>query len=341
MKVFSEIKLENMTIKNRIVRSATHSMLGNLDGTISEAELEMFEELAANEVGMIIAGQFFVSKRGIAAPGSNELSEDFHIDGVNRILPGIRPYGTKVIAQINHAGAKSYSEDKISASAIEFEPGKKAREMTIAEIESLKNDFISAAFRAKQAGLDGVQIHCAHDYLLCQFLTPSFNKRTDKYGGSSEGRFLIVEEIICGIKNKCGTGFPVFVKINTSAAEENELYVNDLKKMMPKFKLLGVEAVEFSGSNYKYMKYSDHNYFVEAAMEIKGETDIPVIVVGGIRGFNDMEAALDAGVDMVSMCRPLISEPDLITKLNSGQLKSRCTSCNKCFIAGKKRCILN
>lgn len=118
MKVFSEIQLGNVSIKNKIVRSATHSMLGNLDGTISEAELEMFEEFAANEVGMIIAGQFFVSKKGIAAPGSNELSENFHIDGVNRILARIRPYGTKVIAQINHGGAKAYSEDKISASAI-------------------------------------------------------------------------------------------------------------------------------------------------------------------------------------------------------------------------------
>jgi len=114
-----------------------------------------------------------------------------------------------------------------------------------------------------------------------------------------------------------------------------------LKKMMPEFKRLGVEAVEFSGFNLINMKYSDHNYFVESAMNIKGNTDIPVIVVGGIRNFEDMEAVLEAGADMISISRPLISEPDLITRLKNGQEKSRCASCNKCFMAGKKRCILN
>jgi len=202
-------------------------------------------------------------------------------------------------------------------------------------------DFIDAAYRAKLSGMDGVEIHCAHDYLLCEFLTPSFNKRTDKYGETYEGRFLIVKKIIQGIKNKCGADYPVFVKVNSNAAEENEQYTSDLKKMIPEFKRLGVEAVEFSGSNFIHMKYSDHNYFVESAMNIKGNTDIPVIVVGGIRNFEDMEAALEAGVDMISISRPLISEPDLITRLKNGQEKARCTSCNKCFMGGKKRCVLN
>jgi len=129
--------------------------------------------------------------------------------------------------------------------------------------------------------------------------------------------------------------------VNSNAAEENEQYTSDLRKMIPEFKRLGVEAVEFSGSNFVHMKYSDHNYFVESAMNIKGNTDIPVIVVGGIRNFEDMEAVLEAGVDMISMSKPLISEPDLITRLKNGQEKARCASCNKCFTVGKKRCIFN
>jgi len=342
MKVFEEMKFKNLTIKNRIVRSATHSHLGNLDGTISDEELDMFEELASNDIGLIIAGQFFVSQKGIVRPGSNELAEDYQIERASKIISRVRPYGTKVIAQLNHAGAKTYLEDnKVGPSVIELEEGIQAREMRVNEIESVIEDFIDAAYRAKLSGMDGVEIHCAHDYLLCEFLTPSFNKRTDKYGETYEGRFLIVKEIIQGIKNKCGSDYPVFVKVNANAAEKNEQYTSDLKKMIPEFKRLGVEAVEFSGSNFIHMKYSDHNYFVESAMNIKGNTDIPVIVVGGIRNFEDMEAVLEAGVDMISISRPLISEPDLITRLKNGQEKARCTSCNKCFVVGKKRCILN
>lgn len=223
MKVFEEVKFNNITIKNRIVRSATHSLLGNLDGTISDEELDMFEELASNDIGLIIAGQFFVSPKGIVGPGSNELSEDSQIERASKIISRVRPYGTKVIAQINHGGAQAYPEDnKVGPSVIELEEGKQAREMRVDEIESVIEEFINAAYRAKLSGMDGVQLHCAHGYLLCEFLTPSLNKRTDKYGGTYENRFLIVKKIIQGIKNKCGADYPVFVKVNSNAAEEND-----------------------------------------------------------------------------------------------------------------------
>ena len=158
MKVFEEMKFKNLTIKNRIVRSATHSHLGNLDGTISDEELDMFEELASNDIGLIIAGQFFVSKKGIVRPGSNELAEDYQIERASKIISRVRPYGTKVIAQLNHAGAKTYLEDnKVGPSVIELEEGKQAREMRVNEIESVIEDFIDAAYRAKLSGMDGVE----------------------------------------------------------------------------------------------------------------------------------------------------------------------------------------
>lgn len=340
MEIFNEISLKNMKLKNKIVRSATHSMLGNLDGSISDEELSMFQELAANHVGLIIAGQFFVSKKGIAAPGSNELTDELHVEKAKKIMERVKKYGTKVIAQINHAGAKAFGEEKISPSPIDMGTGKLSKEMTKEEIERVIKEFINAACLAKKSNFDGVQVHCAHDYLLCEFITSAFNKRVDEYGGDFDGRFLIVKMIIEGIKEKCGNDFPVFVKVNSSSAEENEQYINDMKKMMKELRNLEVEAVEFSGTNYKYMKYSDHNYFLENAIDIRGDVDIPIMVVGGIRNFNDMEKVFKRGANMVSMCRPFICEPDLITKLRNGQENAKCVSCNKCFVAGKKRCIL-
>lgn len=333
--------LNNLVINNRIVRSATHSMLGNLDGSISNEELTMFEELASNHVGLIIAGQFFVSSDATAGPGSNELTSDSLIEAASRIMEVVKPYDTKVIAQLNHAGAYAYSPDPYGPSVIDLADGRQAREMTLEEIERAKDAFVLASVRAKKAGFHGVQIHAAHRYLLCEFLKPSMNKREDMYGGNSENRFRLVKEIIAGIKEACGESYPVFIKIDSNDLEDFDTYNKDLEVMMPELKALGIEAVEFSGSEFSTKKYKDHNYFLGRALEISKDVDIKTIVVGGVRNFGDMEEILSEGIDMVSICRPFICEPDLITKLKNGQEKARCVTCGRCPEAGRDRCILN
>ncbi len=341
MKLFEEVKLRNLSIKNRIVRSATHSMLGNLDGSISGKELDMFEELAANDIGLIIAGQFFVTEGGIVAPGSNLLSDDLFIGKVAAIAERVKKYDTKVIAQLNHAGAQTYnSEECFAPSAIKIGDGRIAREITLEEIEALKEAFINSAYRARQAGLHGVQIHAAHDYLLCEFLTPEYNKREDKYGRSAEGRRLIVEEILVGIKEKCGEEFPVFIKVNSNVKKNNREYQQDLKDLVKSLEELGIEAVEFSGYKVSEQAKDRYNYYLEDALRAKGSTDVRTILVGGIDNFNAMEEAINSGMDMVALSRALICEGDLITKLKNGQEKARCVRCNMCYTAGSKRCIL-
>lgn len=341
LQVSNPLELANMTIKNRIVRSATHSMLGNMDGTISDDELKMYDDLASNEIGLIIAGQFFVAKDGVVAPGSNELIDEIHVEHAKKIMDIAKPHDARVIAQINHAGAHAYSQDPFGPSVIELADGRQAREMTLKEITKVTSDFVKAAVLAKEAGLDGVQLHGAHAYLLCQFLKPSVNKRTDAYGGSSENRFRIVQEIVEGIKAACGDTYPVFIKIDSNDLDAPSVYDTDLKYMVSKLKTLGIEAIEFSGTEFSTKKFADRNYFLDRAMEIKGDVDVKTMVVGGVRNFEDMETVLETGADLVSLSRPFISEPDLITRLKNGQEKARCVTCGKCVEAGKKRCILN
>ena len=138
MKVFTELELNNIKFKNRIVRSATHSMLGNLDGTISNDELKMFEDLASNDIGLIIAGQFFISKESILGPGSNELSDDMHIEYASKIMDIAEPHGAKVIAQLNHGGSHSYTNDPVGPSPVDLGDGRKAREISLDEIKQGK-----------------------------------------------------------------------------------------------------------------------------------------------------------------------------------------------------------
>ncbi|WP_240842229.1 NADH:flavin oxidoreductase [Acidaminobacter sp. JC074] len=340
LQVSSEIELGKLTIKNRIVRSATHSMLGNLDGSISEDELKMFKDLAENEVGLIIAGQFFVSGEATAGPGSNELTHDRHIESASKIMELVKPFDTKVVAQLNHAGAHAYSQTPYGASEMDLGDGRKARSITIEEIKRVKSEFIDAALRAQKSGFHGIQLHAAHSYLLCEFLKPSINKRQDQYGGDSENRFRLIKEIIEGIQEACGDNYPIFIKIDTNDLQEQETYNDDLENMMSEFRSMGIEAVEFSGSEFSGKKFADHNYFLDRAIEISKDKGIKTIVVGGVRHFNDMEAILSAGMDMVSICRPFICEPDFITRLIKGQEKSSCVTCRKCPQAGRDRCIL-
>ena len=208
------------------------------------------------------------------------------------------------------------------------------------KLSKVKDDFINAAIRAKKAGFHGIQIHGAHSYLLCEFLKPSINKRNDIYGGSSENRFRLVKEIVEGIKKSCGENYPVFIKLDSNDFEQNDIYTEDVKKIVSELKDLGIEAVEFSGTEFGIKTIKDRNYFQDRAVELKGDTDIHTMVVGGVRNFDDMEAILDSGADMVSLCRPFISEPDLITRLKNGQAKARCVTCRKCHEAGRDRCII-
>jgi 2,4-dienoyl-CoA reductase-like NADH-dependent reductase (Old Yellow Enzyme family) len=341
-KSLEPIVLKNISLKNRIVRSATNSRLGNLDGSISDADIAMFKELAENNVGLLITGHSYVSPFGKGNLSQTSICDDTCIPKLTELVTQVKQFNCKIVAQISHAGAQSYViEQPVAPSNIELQKGHPARELTLVELSQIEQDFINAAYRVKVAGFDGVQVQAAHNSLLCEFITPAFNLRTDDYGGSQEGRFLIIKEILKSIKEKCGSDFPVFVKIDINVETDHEKYFNNLVSIMNEFKLLGVEAVEISGYNFTSKGMEDHNYYLEEASELRKLVDLPIIVVGGVRNFDDMDEMLHKGIDMVSLCRPFICEPDLITRLINGQDKSKCLSCSKCFFVPDKRCILH
>ena len=341
-KSLETVMLKNISFKNSIVRSATFSRIGNQDGSISDSEMIMYKELARNNIGLIITGHCYVSSTGRMSYNQTSISDDSYIPRLKELVTMVKQFDCKIVAQISHAGAQtSVVDEPIAPSNIEMIQGHHARKLSLLEIEQIKQDFIHAAFRAKESGFDGVQVHVAHNYLLCQFVTPAFNHRTDSYGGSQKGRFRIVKEIIEGIKEKCGREYPVFVKINSNVESDEVQYFNDLVAMLKEFKILGVEAVEVSGYNFFRKGINEHNYYLDTVRALREQVDIPVIVVGGVRNFNDMDEMLNAGINMISLSRPLICEPDLITKLMEGQKESKCLSCNKCFSVQDKRCVLH
>lgn len=337
-KLFTPINIGNMQIKNRFVRSATHDWWGNSDGSISDKEIELYEGLAQGRVGLIISAHGYVEHpRGKASVKQNGIYDDRFIPGYSRVCEAIHKYRSKFIVQINHAGPQ-ISPDLVG----HLEPINPTS-MTEDEIGDVIDSFARAAYRVKQAGCDGVQLHLAHGYLLCRFLSPDTNRRQDKWGGSVENRLHIVSEIIKKTKGLVGDDFPILVKLNSEGGYEGTAAISqeDVTSISVKLEKLGVCGIEVSGgvtsekvnsmSRTGISSIDKEAYFLSAAKAVKNAVSIPVILVGGLRSRDIMDKVLDEeAADMISLSRPFVRERDLVKRLEEGQAKVTCASCNLC-----------
>jgi 2,4-dienoyl-CoA reductase-like NADH-dependent reductase (Old Yellow Enzyme family) len=215
--------------------------------------------------------------------------------------------------------------------------------MTIQDIEELIDAFKEAAVRARNAGFDGVQIHAAHGYLLSQFLSPSFNRRQDEYGGDIRNRSKIHLKILKAVRKAVGDDYPILIKMNSQDFVENGLSLTDSLQTGRMLADAGLNAIELSGGMLTSGKLSPSRsginseekeaYFRAAAKMFKSEIDIPLILVGGMRSFEVADRLVEEGVaDYISMCRPFIREPQLIKRWKEGdRRKAECNSDNLCF----------
>lgn len=345
MKVFTRFQIANIYCRNRIARSATNDYLGNMDGTVNNRQIKVYEQLAEQEVGLIFTGHYAVDPQGRNDYNQNALWADSFILGHKKLTESVHAKKGKIIAQISHSGAKAQGITgvPVAPSDMEVVHGKPSKTLSVDEIFKIEDAFAAAAFRAKKAGYDGVQVHCAHGYLFSQFLDKMYNHRLDEYGGSSENVFRIVKQTIKKIKLVCGHDYPVFLKMHVNAQQDTLAFEQDLPVLLNQAKKIGVCAVELSGWDFAKKMPNEHNYYLEQALEIQKKTSMPLILVGGIRTVDDMEDILHAGISMVSMSRPFICEPDIIAKLRTGE-KSSCRGCYQCFQSVKKnsrRCILH
>lgn len=329
------LRLSNITLPNRVIRSAVHSFLPATDGHLTAAELAMYEALATNHVGTIISGHVCVAVGGRANPEQANIYSDEYIEDFRAAAERIHAHGALFIPQISHAGPRAIdTEDLADVSARPLKKDREARALTLAEIKQIEQDFIAAARRLQAAGVDGVQLHAAHSYLLSRFIDPTFNERTDEYGGSAEGRFRIACNIITGIKQACGADFPVLMKINIDTKHDDAAaYHEAMIYMLERAQELGVELVELSGVDFINQPKDAHLYYLEEARRLRAAVPtLPLSLVGGVRTLAEMEEVLAAGIDAVSLGRPLVAEPDFVTKQLAGADKSICLSCNRCFV---------
>jgi len=353
-KLFEKTDINGLSLANRFIFSATWDGCADDKGFCTQRNIDMLVERAHSGVGLIITGMAFVQADGKAAPWQLGVHGDEFVPDLAEMAQAVHNAQGKVILQLAHGGCYAPSaltgHETVGPSANDTDKFPQCREMSLQEIDQVVEAFGKAAGRAKKAGFDGVQLHAAHGYLLSQFLSPFFNKRSDNYGGSAENRARILLEALQAVRNEIGKEYPVFVKINSEDFVEGGLTVAEMLQVCAMLEKAGVDAIEMSGGTiYASGAYSSCRvgaldspekevYYKDAAVRYKEKINVPLMLVGGIYSFVVAEHLISDGVaDFISLCRPLIREPNLIKRWKAGDTAPpTCVYCNGCFGPGLK-----
>lgn len=314
------IKIKNLEINNRIVMPPMATSK-SADGQVNQKLVDYYNEKSKDGyIGLIITEHAYISKDGMANHGQVSISEDKDIEGLKEITEIIHKNGSKVIAQISHAGSSANPEvtgyEIISASALANngatgKTGLIPREMNKDDIKRVVNSFAKAANRAKEAGFDGVEIHSAHAYLLNQFFSPLTNKRKDEYGGSLENRIRIHLEIIREVRKSVGENYLVALRLGACDYMDGGSTLSDAIAACKAFENEGVDLLDISGGfcGITRPNHEEPGYFGELSQGIKKEVSIPVILTGGITEGIHGERLLEEGkADLIGVGRAILKD---------------------------------
>ena len=348
-KLFEPTVVGGLQLRNRFIRSATFEYAFDENENFSTKLQPLYEKLAGNGVAAIVTGMVGIDENSRVLPSMVKAYGQTFVPELEKLVESVHRLGAKLIVQISHCGQKANQigngGSPLGPSDTETPQGKAVKGISRDGIGSVVASFVEAAIRCKQAGADAVQIHAAHGYLLSEFLNPYFNKRTDEYGGNIENRAKIVLEVYDAIRAAVGNDYPVWIKINSKDLTEESIGPEEFLWVCGELDKRGIDAIEVSGgasitpqstSSPLIKKEKDEGYFAREALQVAENASASVISVCGYRTPDVIEKWLNEGkIAAISLCRPLISEPDLVGRWERGdRRKARCISCSKCFNPG-------
>lgn len=341
------IKVGKLEIKNRIALAPMGTRSNLMDGTISERCSIYLEERAKGGAGLIIP-EFTAVKQGYTWIPSMQIYSDRLIPSLSRLADSVHNYDSKIIMQLAHHGGRAASavtgQRCVAPSAIASPLYKEIpEELTKEEIYDLVNDWKTAAFRAKRASFDGVEVHGCHGYLINQFISPSTNKRTDEFGGCLENRLRFAKLIVSAIREACGPDFIIGFKFAAYEELEGGVKLEDAPEIAKEIEKMGVDYIHVSSTSstingHPYTEYPSvpsmydgKNCLVPLAKIVKEVVSIPVMLASGIVDPKDADELVESGVaDIVAVGRGFLAEPHWGLNPRIGKRVRPCIGCMTC-----------
>ena len=360
--LFEKGKIGNCEIKNRLIVTAMVTNYCNKEGKATERYIRYHEEKAKGGWGLIITEDYAINAHSMGYEYIAGLYNDDQIESHRELTDRVHQYGTKIFAQIYHAGKQQSSAvnggvQPMAPSAIPCPwCREQPREMTKADIKRVIADFASCAKRVKEAGFDGIELHAGHGYLLAEFLSPYINKRTDEYGGCLDNRARIIKEILDAMRANVGDDFPIMIRFSAEEGMPGSRDMSETRVLAKLFEEWGFDALHVSSGVYgDYNKqivspmYVGHAWTVDFAEEVKKIVNIPVVTVNRINDPRMADGIIALGkADFVGMGRGSLADPELPNKAKAGRMNDirYCIGClqgctGALYTGGPVTCLVN
>ena len=340
--MYTHFHIGDTQIANRLVASAMFEY-GADNGKITDKIKERYRQLADGGAGLIITGMQAVSASGAVAPAMVNTEYDGYVSDMRDIADIVHASGGKIVVQLQHCGGKTCQAegyDHFAVCEMTVSDSCTYHEATKEELHKVVADFAASALRCKKAGIDGVQIHGAHGYLINSFLSPSKNHRTDEYGGKIENRARILFEVYDAVRQAVGNDYITSVKFPFSDLNECSIQPEESIFACKELERRGINFIEVSAgmvmdkslaSFAPVVRNDNQAPFLKYASQLACEVSVPVISVCGYRTPDIVEKALtETKIAAVSFGRSLVREPDLPNRWKTDKSPAKCISCNRC-----------
>ncbi|HUU26337.1 MAG TPA: NADH:flavin oxidoreductase [archaeon] len=351
---YEPFETKRLKLSGRLVRAPVWTATADENGFVTDKTVGFYEKLAGHGLGLITTGFAFVSQNSRAVPRMLGISSEDYLPGLKKLAGAVHAKGDKICIQIAHCGLNA--DPRLDPDGLIYGPSlialtgqtqsEKAgrlhkgnarimRSLTRWQITQIINDFAAASARAREAGFDAVEVHGAHHYLISEFLSPMFNKRTDIYGGGARQRAHFAVEVMANIR-KTVPEMPVIFRLNCEDFTPNGITLGDTRITAEMLAEADCDIISVSGNNptrTRIVKPEKEAYFREQAKTIKASCGLPVIVAGGVRSPQAVRELLENDyADLVAIGRPLIRNPDLPERWRRGNFDPyECISCNSCL----------
>ena len=358
-KLFQPGQIGKLKLKNRIVMAAMGTGYCHHDGYVLDEYLAFMEERAKGGTGLLMTGVTRILSEVGMRPGSMGIYDDKLIPGLRELTDVVHKHDAKIFMQLHHSGTRTSEETRAvvpsaPSAVLHFRTGVVPRALSLLEIEHLIKAYGEGARRAREAGFDGVEVHGGHGYLICQFLSPRANRRTDQYGGSVANRARFPCDIMREIRRVTGPDYPIIFRVSATEYVQGGTELKDTLQQVPLFVEAGADALHISAGSDEALQWvtPDFNeppacltYLAEAVKKI---TKVPVIAVGKLGDPVVANQVLEDGIaDFVAIGRPLLADAYLPKKAQEGRLDEimLCIYCNNgCTenrLLGRNRCAVN